>query len=134
MIKLKILNLKIPCLYIKMSILDKAMAMQREQEKYIGGQDKVNAEQSRAKGNNKKKQFLDTLNDDDEFEVASDCYSISSEKELNDKGRDKIFSSKSREFEAVKASKEDLEKYGIKKGLSATQMADEISRMRKKFE
>ncbi len=117
-----------------MSILDKAMAMQREQEKYIGGQDKVNAEQSRAKGNNKKKQFLDTLNDDDEFEVASDVYAVSSEQELNAKGRDKIFSSKSREFEVVKASKEDLDKYGIKKGMSATQIADEISKMRKKFE
>ncbi len=112
-----------------MSILDKAMAMQREQEKYIGGQDKVNAEQSRAKGNNKKKQFLDTLNDDDEFEVASDCYAISSEKELNDKGRDKIFSSKSREFEAVTATKEDLEKYGIKKGMTA----EDISKLRSQF-
>lgn len=116
-----------------MSILDKAMAMQREQEKFVGGQDKVNAEQSRAKGINKKKQYLDTLNDDDEFEVATDCYSVSTEQELNAKGRDKIFSSKSREFEAVKASKEDLEKYGIKKGMSATQMAEEISRLRTQF-
>lgn len=112
-----------------MSILDKAMAMQREQEKYIGGQDKVNAEQSRAKGINKKKQFLDTLNDDDEFEVATDVYSISSEQELNAKGRDKIFSSKSREFEAVKASKEDLEKYGIKKGMRA----EDIAKLRSQF-
>ncbi len=112
-----------------MSILDKAMAMQREQEKYIGGQDRVNAEQSRSKGSNKKKQFLDTLNDDDEFEVASDVYSVSSEQELNSKGRDKIFSSKSREFEAVKASKEDLEKYGIKKGMRA----EDIAKLRSQF-
>jgi hypothetical protein len=112
-----------------MSILDKAMAMQREQEKYIGGQDKVNAEQSRAKGSNKKKQFLDTINDDDEFEVASSAYSASSEQELNAKGRDKIFSSKSREFEVVKASKEDLDKYGIKKGMRA----EDIAKIRGQF-
>ena len=112
-----------------MSILDKAMAMQREQEKYIGGQDRVNAEQSRAKGSNKKKQFLDTLNDDDEFEVATSVYSVSSEQELNAKGRDKIFSSKSREFEAVTASKEDLDKYGIKKGMTS----EDIAKLRSQF-
>ena len=112
-----------------MSILDKAMAMQSEQEKYIGGQDKVNAEQSRAKGSNKKKQFLDTVNDDDEFEVANSAYSASSEQELNAKGRDKIFSSKSKEFEAVTASKEDLERYGIKKGMRA----EDIAKMRNQF-
>jgi hypothetical protein len=112
-----------------MSILDKAMAMQREQEKYIGGQDRVNAEQSRAKGSNKKKQFLDTLNDDDEFEVANSAYSASSEQELNSKGRDKIFSSKSREFEAVTASKEELDKYGIKKGMTS----EDIAKMRSQF-
>jgi hypothetical protein len=116
-----------------MSILDKAMAMQREQEKYVGGQDRVNAEQSRAKGSNKKKQFLDTINDDDEFEVASSAYSVSSEQELNSKGRDKIFSSKSTEFEVVKASKEDLDKYGIKKGLSAIETSQEILKMRSQF-
>ena len=112
-----------------MSILDKAMAMQREQEKYIGGQDRVNAEQSRAKGSNKKKQFLDTLNDDDEFEVATSVYSVSSEQELNAKGRDKIFSSKSREFEVVKASKEELDKYGIKKGMTS----EDIAKLRSQF-
>jgi hypothetical protein len=112
-----------------MSILDKAMAMQREQEKYVGGQDRVNAEQSRAKGSNKKKQFLDTLNDDDEFEVANSVYAVSSEQELNAKGRDKIFSSKSREFEAVTASKEELEKYGIKKGMTS----EDIAKMRSQF-
>ncbi len=112
-----------------MSILDKAMAMQREQEKYIGGQDRVNAEQSRAKGSNKKKQFLDTLNDDDEFEVATSVYSVSSEQELNAKGRDKIFSSKSREFEAVTASKEELDKYGMKKGMTS----EDIAKMRSQF-
>uniref|UniRef100_A0A6C0DKY0 Uncharacterized protein n=1 Tax=viral metagenome TaxID=1070528 RepID=A0A6C0DKY0_9ZZZZ len=112
-----------------MSILDKAMAMQREQEKYIGGQDRVNAEQSRAKGSNKKKQFLETVNDDDEFEVANSAYSASSEQELNSKGRDKIFSSKSKEFEAVTASKEDLERYGIKKGMKA----EDIAKMRNQF-
>ncbi len=113
-----------------MSILDKAMAMQREQEKFVGGQDKVNAEQSRAKGTNKKKQFLETSNDDDEFEVASDAYSANTKEELDAKGRDKIFSSKSREFEAVKASKEELEKYGIKKGMTA----EDIAVMRGQFE
>jgi hypothetical protein len=112
-----------------MSILDKAMAMQREQEKFVGGQDRVNAEQSRAKGSNKKKQFLETSNDDDEFEVSSSAYSVSSEQELNAKGRDKIFSSKSREFEAVTASKEDLEKYGMKKGMSP----EDIAKMRSQF-
>ena len=116
-----------------MSILDKAMTMQREQEKYVGGQDRVNAEQSRAKGSNKKKQFLDTINDDDEFELASSVYSVSSEQELNAKGRDKIFSSKSSEFEVVKASKEDLDKYGIKKGLSAIETSQEILKMRSQF-
>jgi len=105
------------------------MAMQREQEKYIGGQDRVNAEQSRAKGINKKKQFLDTLNDDDEFEVASSVYAVSSEQELNAKGRDKIFSSKSREFEVVKASKEELDKYGIKKGMTS----EDIAKLRSQF-
>ena len=53
---LKNINLKIPCVYIKMSILDKALQMQREQESFTGGGSKLNAEQSKAKGANKKKQ------------------------------------------------------------------------------
>ena len=39
------------------SILERAMAMQREQENFISDKAKVNAEQSRAKGANKKKLF-----------------------------------------------------------------------------
>ena len=113
-----------------MSILDKALQMQREQESFTGGGARVNAEQSKAKGANKKKQFIDTLGDDDEFETTSSAYSLNSKEELEAKGRDKIFASKSHAFEAVKASKEDLDKYGIKKGMTA----DDIALMRSRFE
>ena len=78
-----------------MSILDKALQMQREQESFTGGGARVNAEQSKAKGANKKKQFIDTLGDDDEFETTSSAYSLNSKEELDAKGRDKIFASKS---------------------------------------
>ena len=49
-----------------MSILERAMAMQREQENFISDKAKVNAEQSRSKGANKKKLFMDHSGDDDE--------------------------------------------------------------------
>jgi excinuclease UvrABC nuclease subunit len=112
-----------------MSILDRAMAMQREQEAFTSDKAKINAEQSRAKGANKKKLFMDHSADDDEFEVAGNAYTMTEEKLKNIKKED-MFSSKSHSFEAVKASKEDLERYGIKKGMTA----DDIALMRSKFE
>ncbi len=112
-----------------MSILDKALAMQREQESFIGGGAKVNAEQSKTKGANKKRQYIDTSVDDDEFESVSSAYSVS-EEEFKTKGREQIFSSKSHSFEAVKASKEDIDKYGMKKGMTA----DDIALMRSRFD
>ena len=112
-----------------MSILERAMAMQREQENFISDKAKVNAEQSRSKGANKKKLFMDHSGDDDEFEVASNVYTMTEEKLKNIKKED-MFSSKSHSFEAVKASKEDLERYGIKKGMTA----EDIAMMRSKIE
>ena len=112
-----------------MSILERAMAMQREQENFAADKAKVNAEQSRSKGANKKKLFMDHSADDDEFEVASNVYTMTEEKLKNIKKED-MFSSKSHSFEAVKASKEDLERYGIKKGMTA----EDIALMRAKFE
>jgi hypothetical protein len=41
-----------------------------------------------------------------------------------------MFSSKSHSFEAVKATKEELQRYGIKKGMTA----EDIAMMRAKFE
>ena len=62
-----------------MSILERAMAMQREQENFAADKAKVNAEQSRAKGANKKKLFMDHSADDDEFEVAGNAYTMTDE-------------------------------------------------------
>lgn len=112
-----------------MSILDKALQMQREQESFMGGGAKVNAEQSKTKGANKKRQFIDTSVDDDEFECVSTAYSTT-EESLKTKNRDQIFSSKSHSFEAVKATKEELDKYGMKKGMTA----EDIALMRSRFE
>jgi hypothetical protein len=112
-----------------MSILERAMAMQREQENFAADKAKVNAEQSRAKGANKKKLFMDHSTDDDEFEVASNVYNMTDET-IKKVKREDMFSSKSHSFEAVKASKEELEKYGIKKGMTA----EDIALMRSKFE
>ena len=112
-----------------MSILERAMAMQREQESFISDKAKLNAEQSRAKGANKKKLFMDHSADDDEYEVANEVLSMTEEK-LKTIKREDMFSSKSHTFEAVKASKEDLEKYGIKKGMTA----EDIALMRAKFD
>ncbi len=111
------------------SILDRALQMQREQEFFISDKAKVNAEQSRAKGANKKKLFMEHSADDDEFETVSNVYSMTEEKIKTIK-REDAFSSKSHQFEAVKASKEDLEKYGIKKGMTA----EDIAMMRSKFD
>jgi hypothetical protein len=113
-----------------MSILDKALAMQREQESFIGGGAKVNAEQSKVKGANKKRQYIDTNEDDDEFESVSSAYSATSERDLDSKGRDKIFASKSHSFEAVKATKEELDRYGMKKGMTS----DDIALIRSRLE
>jgi len=104
------------------SIYDKAMALQREQESFADKKAKVNAEQSRAKGADKKKLFMDHSADDDEFEVANSAYTMTDE-EIKKVDREKMFSSKSHQFEAVKASKEDLDKYGFKKGMTAEDIA-----------
>jgi len=111
-----------------MSILDRALQMQREQEAFISDKAKVNAEQSRAKGANKKK-FMDHSADDDEFEVAGNAYTMTEEK-IKTAKREDMFSSKSHSFEAVKATKEELQRYGIKKGMTA----EDIALMRSKFE
>jgi hypothetical protein len=111
------------------SILERAMAMQREQENFISDKAKVNAEQSRAKGANKKKLFMEHSGDDDEFETVGNVYSMTEEK-IKTVKREDMFSSKSHGFEAVKASKEELEKYGIKKGMTA----EDIALMRAKIE
>jgi len=112
-----------------MSILERAQKLAREQESFISDKAKVNAEQSRAKGANKKKLFMDHSADDDEFEVASNVYTMT-EETIKKVKREDMFSSKSHSFEAVKASKEELEKYGIKKGMTA----EDIALMRSKFE
>ena len=110
------------------SIYDKAMALQREQESFADSKAKVNAEQSRAKGSNKKKLFMDHSADDDEFEVANSAY-IMTEESIKKVDRENVFSSKSHQFEAVKATKEELNKYGIKKGMTA----EDIAKMRGTF-
>ena len=112
-----------------MSILDRALQMQREQENFASDKAKLNAEQSRAKGENKKKLFMDHSADDDEFEVAGNAYTMTDETIKNVK-RENMFSSKSHSFEAVKATKEELQRYGIKKGMTA----EDIAMMRSKFE
>ena len=110
------------------SINDKAMAQQREQESFIDSKAKVNAEQSRSKGANKKKLFMDHNEDDDEFEVANSAYTMTDEsiKKVN---RENVFSSKSHQFEAVKATKEERDKLEIKKGMTA----EDIAKMRGSF-
>ena len=112
-----------------MSILERAQQLAREQESFISGKAKVNAEQSRSAGANKKKLFMDHSADDDEFEVANNAYTMT-EETIKTAKREDMFSSKSHSFEAVKASKEELEKYGIKKGMTA----EDIALMRAKFE
>ena len=112
-----------------MSILERAQQLAREQENFAADKAKVNAEQSRAKGANKKKLFMDHSADDDEFEIAGNAYTMTEEK-IKTAKREDMFSSKSHSFEAVKASKEDLERYGIKKGMTA----EDIALMRSKFE
>ena len=112
-----------------MSILERAQQLAREQESFISDKAKVNAEQSRAKGANKKKLFMDHSADDDEFELANNVYTMTDEK-LKTIKREDMFSSKSHSFEAVKATKEELQRYGIKKGMTA----EDIAMMRAKFE
>jgi hypothetical protein len=112
-----------------MSILERAQQLAREQESFVSDKAKINAEQSRAKGANKKKLFMEHSADDDEFEVAGNAYTMTEEK-IKTAKREEMFSSKSHSFEAVKASKEDLQKYGIKKGMTA----EDIAMMRAKFE
>lgn len=111
------------------SILERAQQLAREQENFTSDKAKVNAEQSRAKGANKKKLYMDHSADDDEFEVASNAYTMTEEK-LRTAKREEMFSSKSHGFEAVKATKEDLQRYGIKPGMTA----EDIAMMRAKFD
>ena len=52
------------------------------------------------------------------------------EENIKNVKREEMFSSKSHGFEAVKATKEDLDKYGIKKGMTA----EDIAMLRSKME
>ena len=97
-----------------MSILDRALKMQREQENFASDKAKLNAEQSRAKGANKKKLFMDHSADDDEFEVAGNAYTMTEEKLKNIKKED-MFSSKSHSFEAVKQPKKNYKDMVLKR-------------------
>lgn len=111
------------------SIIERAQALAREQEKFVSERAKVNAEQSRVKGNDKKKVYMEQSLDDDEFESYGGAYKMTEENIKNVK-REEMFSSKSHGFEAVKATKEDLDKYGIKKGMTA----EDIAMLRSKME
>ena len=112
-----------------MSILERAQQLAREQESFVSDKSKVNAEQSRAKGSNKKKLFMDHSADDDEFESAGNAYNMT-EESIKVSKRENMFSSKSHSFEAVKVTEEDNKKYGIKKGMTA----EDIAKMRAKFD
>ena len=101
-----------------MSLLEKALSMQREQEKFAEKEAKLNAERSRVKGTDKKRKYLEQDNDDDEFEVADNVYNMTEEK-LQKTKREEMFSSKSKSFEAIKPTKEENSKYGMKVGMKA---------------
>lgn len=111
------------------SIIERAQALAREQEKFVSERAKVNAEQSRVKGTDKKKLYMDQSVDDDEFESYGGAYKMT-EDNIKSVKREDMFSSKSHSFEAVKVSKEVLDKYGMKKGMTA----EDIALMRSKME